>query len=57
MDFVLRDFGGHNAVFFRQRLLVDFPVFNVQVPRNENRFHRLNTTLRAMVEIARDQPA
>jgi hypothetical protein len=31
-------------------------VFNVQVPRNENLSHRLNTTLRAIVEIAGDQP-
>ncbi len=36
---------------------MDFPVFNVQVPRNENRSHRLNTTLRAMAEILGDQPA
>jgi hypothetical protein len=56
-DFGRWDFGGHNAVFLRQRLSVDFPVFNVQVPRNENRSHRLNTMLRAMVEIAGDQPA
>ncbi len=36
---------------------MDFPVFNVKVPPNENRSHRLNATLRAMVEIAGDQPA
>jgi hypothetical protein len=30
-------------------------VFNVQVPRNENMFQRLNTTLRALVELAGDQ--
>jgi hypothetical protein len=30
-------------------------MFNIQVPRNENRSHRLNTTLRAMVEIAGDR--
>ena len=41
--------------YLRQRLPVDFPVFNVQVPRNENRSHRLNTRLRALVEIAGDQ--
>jgi len=33
---------------------MDFPVFDVQVPRNENTSHRLNTTLLAMVEIAVD---
>ena len=54
---IFLDFRGHNTVFLRQRLPVDFPVFNVQVPPNENRSHRLNTTLRAMVEIAGDQPA
>jgi hypothetical protein len=53
----LQDFRGHNNVFLRQRLPVDFPVFNVQVPPNENRAHRLNTTLRAMVEIGADQSA
>jgi hypothetical protein len=36
---------------------VDFPVFNVQVPLNENRSHRLNTTLRTVLEKAGDQPA
>jgi len=36
---------------------MDMSVFNVQVPRNENRSHRLNTPLRAMVEIAGDQAA
>ncbi len=46
------DFERHNTVFLRQRLPVDSPEFNVEVPRNENRSHRLNTTLRAMVEIA-----
>jgi hypothetical protein len=51
------DSGGHNAVFLWQRLPVDFPVFSVEVPPNENRSHRLNTTLHAMVEIAGDQPA
>jgi hypothetical protein len=49
--------GTHNTVFLRQRLPVDFPVFNVQVPPHENQSHRLNATLRAMVEIAGDQPA
>jgi hypothetical protein len=43
-------FGGHHTVFFRQQLPVDFLVFSVQVPRNENRSHRVKTTLRAMVE-------
>jgi hypothetical protein len=43
--------------FLRKRFSVDFPVFNVQIPRNENRSHRLITTLRAMVEIAGDQSA
>lgn len=32
-------------------------MFNVLVPLNEARFHRLNTTLLAMVEIAEDQAA
>ncbi len=32
-------------------------MFNVQVRPNENKSHRLDTTLRAMVEIAADQPA
>jgi hypothetical protein len=36
---------------------VDFQVFNVRVLRNENRPHPLNATLRAMVEVAGDQPA
>ncbi len=36
---------------------MDFQVFNVQVPPHENRFHRLNITLRARVEIAGDQSA
>ena len=53
----LGDSGGHNTIYLRQRFPVDFPVFNAQVPRNENRSHRLSTTLRAMVEIAGDQPA
>jgi hypothetical protein len=39
-----------------KELPVDFPVFNVRVPRNEDRSHRLNTSLRTMVEIAGDQP-
>lgn len=43
--------------FLRQRLPVDFQVINVQVPPNEDRSYRLNTTLRAWVEIAGDQPA
>jgi hypothetical protein len=36
---------------------MDFPAFNVQYPSNENRSYRLNTALRATVEIAGDQPA
>ncbi len=44
-------------LFFRQRLLVDSPVLNVQVPPNENAAHRLNSTLRTSLEIAGDQPA
>jgi hypothetical protein len=44
-------------LFLRQHLPADLPVFNVQVPRNENRPHRLNTNLRALVEIAADQLA
>jgi hypothetical protein len=36
---------------------VDFPVFNAQVPPYENKSRRLNATLRAMVEIAGDEPA
>jgi hypothetical protein len=32
---------------FRQYLPVDFPVFNLHIPPNGNRFHRLKTTLRA----------
>lgn len=31
-------------------------MFNIHVLPNENKSHRLNTTLRAMVEIAGDQP-
>jgi hypothetical protein len=50
-------FGGTYCHFFGQRLPVDLSVFNIQVPRNENRTHRLNTTLSAMVEIAGDQLA
>jgi len=53
----IRGFGGHDTVCLRHRLPVDFPVFNVQVSPNENRSHRLDTTLRAIVEIAEDQPA
>jgi hypothetical protein len=52
----LQDLGGHHSVFLRQRLLLDFTGSDVQVPRNDTRSHRLNTTLRAMVEIAGDQP-
>ncbi len=40
---------GDIILFLRQRFQVDFPVFNVQVSLNQNRSHRLNTTLRAMV--------
>jgi hypothetical protein len=36
---------------------VYFLVFNVQVPRNENRPHGLNTMLREVDEIAGDQHA
>jgi hypothetical protein len=45
----------YSTAFLRQRLPVDFPVSNVQVPRNEDRSHRLNTALGVMVEIAGDQ--
>ena len=51
------DFGLHNTVFLRQRLPVDFPVFNVQVRPNEDRFVRLHATPREIVERAGDEPA
>jgi hypothetical protein len=41
----------------RQRLPADFPVFNVQVPPNEDRSHRPNSTLRALVDMGGEQPA
>jgi hypothetical protein len=52
----LEDFGGHNTIYLWQRLPVVFPQLNVAVPRTENMSHRLNTPLRAVVEISGDQP-
>jgi hypothetical protein len=36
---------------------MDFPEFNVQAPLPEDGSHRVNTTLRALLEIAVKQPA
>jgi hypothetical protein len=43
--------------FFAAAASSGFPAFHLPLPPNENRSHRLNTTLRAMVEMAEDQPA
>jgi hypothetical protein len=41
---------GDKIPFFAAVDPVDFPVLSVQVPRNANRSHRLNTSLHAMAE-------